>query len=135
MKIRSKYINDYEEPKKLRNTIVDEYDFVRNEKGELKIEKTGEYDFVEYVQSFKDETGLANILKLVARTGDTSLLNKKEGQYLDLSSMPTDELDISANENTIKKLTAQLQQQSEALKKLEEQMNKEKEQPNDEITE
>ena len=48
-----------------------------------------------YIDSFEDDAGVYNVLKKYSRTGDLSVLNRVEGQYLDLSGLPQDELDPS----------------------------------------
>lgn len=100
-------IKDYkfvEFPKTIQN-----YDFVY-EGRELKIVPTDVVDFHAEIQSYKDETGLSNILKMIAKTGDVSLLNQRSPSYgveMDIG----DELDIhkveaaaKASEKSIKEV-------------------------------
>lgn len=49
-----------------------------------------------YIDSFADEAGVYNVLKKYARTGDLSILNRVEGQYIDISDLPVDELNPEA---------------------------------------
>lgn len=55
------------------------------------IEITDVVDRQDYINQYRDEVGILNILKKVARTGDMGLLNQcKTGQGVDLSNMPED---------------------------------------------
>lgn len=49
-----------------------------------------------YIDSFADDAGVYNVLKKYARTGDLSVLNRVEGEYLDISDLPSDELNPAA---------------------------------------
>lgn len=72
-----------------KNDIVEDYDFVRDEKGNLKIKKVGEHSMQEYINSFKDECGLQNMMKKIALGQQ---VNTIEGYYGDISEIPTDQL-------------------------------------------
>lgn len=70
-----------------------EYDFTY-EGRELKVVPGDVVNFYDEIQSYKDETGLANILKMVQRTGDMSLLNAKQPVYGEMPDIG-DELDVN----------------------------------------
>ena len=58
--------------------IIDTYDFSYNpESRELEVVKTGHEDREAYIQSFKDDCGVYNILAKFSLTGDMSLLNRR----------------------------------------------------------
>lgn len=65
-----------------------------------------------YIDSFADECGVYNILKQFAKTGDMSLLNRSEGQYIDISGLPVDELNpakaAEIAQSSVKKLSESL---------------------------
>lgn len=48
----------------------------------------GKIPWYEYIQSFKDSTDLKEIVKRVNATGDTTLLNQRNGQYIDATTLP-----------------------------------------------
>lgn len=61
------------------------------------IEITDIVDRQDYINQYKDDVGILNILKKVARTGDMSLLNQcKAGIGVDLTDMPEDFLQAKA---------------------------------------
>ena len=52
------------------------------------LKENGEFDIQDYIQSFYEDCDLYHLLAKVARTGDISLLNQKQGVYADISNMP-----------------------------------------------
>ena len=73
--------------------IIQNHDFQwDNDKRDFVIVETDKEDRDAYIQSFAKETGIYNIMKMYAKTGDASLLNKKQGFYGDISNLPVDEL-------------------------------------------
>lgn len=80
-------------PKKGGSMIVQNYGLSYDEKTrEMVLIETDKTDLQAYIDSFAEETGVYNILKRFAKTGDVSLLNAKEGFYGDISKLPTDQL-------------------------------------------
>lgn len=78
---------------KCGNMIVQNYGPKYNEKThEMDLVETDKVNLQEYIDSFKDETGVYNILKKYSKTGDASLLNQREGFYGDISGLPVDQL-------------------------------------------
>ena len=65
-----------------------------------------------YIQSFADETGVYNIMRMYAKTQDASLLNKKQGFYGDISNLPENDLNPAARtkaaEEAVKALSKKL---------------------------
>lgn len=51
----------------------------------IDVEEEVKTNIVEFINSFEDQVGIDNILKRVALSGDTSLLNEKEALYADLT--------------------------------------------------
>lgn len=73
--------------------IIQNHDFQwDNDLRDFKVVETDKEDREAYIQSFAKETGVYNIMKMYAKTGDTSVLNKKSGFYGDISNIPVDEL-------------------------------------------
>ncbi len=69
--------------------------YAHNENGELVnatsdpiLVENGFINIQDYIDSFADDCDLYKILDRVAASGDMSLLNRKEGAYLDISGMP-----------------------------------------------
>lgn len=80
-------------PKKGGSMIVQNYGLSYDEKSrEMVLKETDKTDLQAYIDSFAEETGVYNILKRFAKTGDVSLINAKEGFYGDISKLPTDQL-------------------------------------------
>lgn len=101
------------------NDIIEDYDFIRDEKGILKVQKVGEHSNKEYVNSFKEECSLQNQLEKIKLTGNISFLQQKQGIYADISEYPTDKLskdEISQSISNYDKKLAELQKQLEELK-------------------
>lgn len=61
-----------------------------------------------YIQTFKDEVGVYNILAKFSLTGDASLLNQREAIYADISGLPKDELGTGVAESLAADKLAQL---------------------------
>jgi hypothetical protein len=73
--------------------VIQHKDFAWNDKiRDFEIVDGEKEDRQAYIDSFESEAGVYNILKKYSLTGDASLLNAKQGVYLDLSNLPTDEL-------------------------------------------
>lgn len=53
-------------------------------------------DRQDFINQYKDDVGILNILKKVARSGDESLLNQCTPGYADLTNMPEDFLQAKA---------------------------------------
>lgn len=66
----------------------------------------------ELVNSHKDEVGVVNIIKRIAKTGDMSLLEQNKPIYGDLSKLPQSDAEIKAKalelENIYKSLPADM---------------------------
>ena len=60
------------------------------------LKENGEFDIQDYIQSFYEDCDLYHLLAKVARTGDRSLLNQKQGVYADISNMPDNIHDAQA---------------------------------------
>lgn len=77
--------------------IIQLMDFSFNpESRELEVVETSKEDRDAYIQSFKDDCGVYNILSKYSLTGDASLLNRGGAFYADISGMPSDELNPEA---------------------------------------
>lgn len=91
--------------------LIQNYDFAYNpELRDLEVVKTDIEDREEYIQSFAKETGVYNIMRMYAKTGDMSLLNRSEGFYGDISDLPVDELNPAAQQAAAEKAVAGLGQ-------------------------
>lgn len=75
---------EYAEVDKIVKTGDGENDFII----EKQVVEVSRVDLDEYINSFRDDVGLANILKKVQLTGDNSLLNVVPGYYGDESLIP-----------------------------------------------
>lgn len=133
MKIKNKW--NYEQPKKetkeerkkrlAEEDIIEDYDFIRTEKGELEIKKVGQHSLQEIINSHANEVGLENILKKIRMTGNLNLLNQKNAIYGDDTLIPKDEINsqkiqkiIEDNNKKIKELQTQIKNiQTETEKK------------------
>lgn len=87
IKTRHNFLKNYKAPEKKPNDTIEVFDFVRNEKGELIIEKVSEYSQKEYINSFAEECTLANQIAKMKTTGDIRFLNAKNPQYGDISEI------------------------------------------------
>lgn len=70
--------------------IVDVFDEVLLEDGTMGLKKTGEQDLNEYIQSFREESLIYNLLDRFQKTNDPSIFNVKSGFYADVTNMPKD---------------------------------------------
>lgn len=61
--------------------------------GKKKLVQTGETNIYEMIQASLESSKLENIIKKFT-AGDLSVLNQIEGQYLDISEIPTNLMDI-----------------------------------------
>ena len=90
------------------NKIVNTYSLkIDKATGKKELKATGKTDIYEKIQESKESTLLYNILEKYT-AGDTSVLDKKQGMYGDVTELPTNlaeaqQLIIEA-ENTFKKL-------------------------------
>lgn len=87
------------EMKKVSSSYVPEKDIVKYERKDKLVKADSEDDFVveevavevervnrqEYIDSFREDVGIANILKKVALSGDASLLNQVKRQPLPIA--------------------------------------------------
>lgn len=77
--------------------IIEKQDFSWSEEiRDFIVVDVGKEDRQAFIDSFKDDAGVYNILKKYAITGDVSLLNQREGFYGDISGLPVDELNPAA---------------------------------------
>lgn len=77
--------------------IIEKKDFSWSEEiRDFVVVDAGKEDRQAYIDSFKDDAGVYNVLKKYAITGDVSLLNQREGFYGDISGLPVDELNPAA---------------------------------------
>lgn len=117
IKTRSNFLKVYKAQEKKPNDIIEVFDFVRNEKGELTIEKVSEYSQKEYINSFAEECTLANQIARMNTTGDIRFLNAKNVTYGDISEI--DEL-MTLDKNEFEKKQKAL---NEKLEKLQNELN------------
>lgn len=61
---------------------------VVDSRGNRHLEKVGETDIYQLIQSFRDSTDLQRILERVMQSGDVSLLQKAQGIYADITGLP-----------------------------------------------
>ena len=87
MKFSNRYEVIEKEPTPAGSRLKDEYEMFKNEHGEKQLRKTGETDVYEIIQSFAEECSLEKIIER-ALNGDPRAL-REEGQFLDLTNMPT----------------------------------------------
>lgn len=62
--------------------------------GKRILEKTGETNLYEKIQSSLEGSKLINIIKRVTISGDMSPLNVNQGQYMDISEFPTNMIEL-----------------------------------------
>lgn len=95
------YCGNKRQPLDLSNKFEDTYieipPYTKDEKGNWLndtkhsiLKKTGRVNVFDKIQSYKDECDIYSILKRVAATGDTSLLNQRQGVYADIADVPKD---------------------------------------------
>lgn len=68
--------------------IKEIYSPVYEKNGDFHLEVSGKVDFQEYIESHADSVDLALILKRCEVTGDYSALNRRTGQYIDVTDFP-----------------------------------------------
>lgn len=119
LKNRSNFLKVYKAQEKKPNDTIEVFDFVRNEKGELKIEKISEYSQKEYINSFEEECTLANQIARMNTTGDIRFLNAKNPTYGDISQIDDlITLDKSEFETKQKALNEKLEKLQKELNEL-----------------
>ena len=96
--------------------IEEDFDFIRDEKGILKIEKVGEHSINEIIQSNADECGIDNMLKRL-KIGQP--IQTQQGFYADISELPTDTLNTKKIEKALAEAEAKLKELQEATAKAE----------------
>ena len=120
IKTRNNFLKVYKAQQKKPNDTIEVYDFVRNEKGELTIEKVSEYSQKEYVNSFAEECTLANQIAKMQTTGDIRFLNAKNPQYGDVSEiddlMTLDKAEFEAKQKALNEKLEKLQNELNELK-------------------
>lgn len=62
--------------------------------GKKILEKTGETNIYEKIQESLEGSKLINIIKKVTISGDMTPLNVKEGQFIDISELPTNMIEL-----------------------------------------
>lgn len=70
--------------------IVDKMSVVRADSGGSLLEKVGESNLHDYIQSFREEVDLKKIIERCMISGDVSMLQRVQGVYLDVTGMPAD---------------------------------------------
>lgn len=84
------------EPLDVGSMIIQNYDFAWDDKTrDFIVVASDKEDRQAYIDSFKDDCGVMNVLKKYALTGDTSLLSQREAFYGDISDLPVDELNVN----------------------------------------
>lgn len=61
---------------------------ILNKSSKPVIKKIGEENVYEKIQSFKEDVDIYNILKRFSETGDSTLLNKRVGAFMDIADLP-----------------------------------------------
>ena len=109
-----------EERKKKREKqdIVDDYNFIRDEKGILKIKKIGQHSMTELINSHSDEVGLKNIIKKYNMTGNAKLFNQKNLVYGDDTLIDKDEINKNKINAAIKEATKKIEDLQNQIKDL-----------------
>lgn len=70
--------------------VRDKMSVVVDKKGFRHLEKVGETDFYEYIQSHKDSVDLKQIIERCVLTGDPTMLQRMQGTYGDYVGIPGD---------------------------------------------
>lgn len=65
-----------------------------DDNGVRKLKRVGKINAYEHIQSFADSTDIHVILQRFAATGDTSLMNVRQGMYGDFTSLPKSMADM-----------------------------------------
>lgn len=93
------------------DNIIQHYDFAYQDH-KMVIIPTVKENRDEFIQSFKDEVGVYNILKKYSMTGDMSLLNQRKALYGDFTNFDNDDLDpvgaIVRSSESLEKLNSAL---------------------------
>lgn len=114
-KINWKTQFDQEKHKFLSNPgegVVKNYSSRLDEKGNIVVFEDGETDLYGYIQSFADGCDIKNILKRFTN-GDLSVLETRQGEFLDLTTMPSDFFEMMNAMNRGKELFASLDQETQ----------------------
>lgn len=70
--------------------FADKMSVVRCDSGGSCLEKVGESNLHEYIQSFREEVDLKKIIERCMISGDMSMLQRVQGVYMDVTGMPAD---------------------------------------------
>lgn len=70
--------------------IADKMQPVSDSQGVRFLEKVGETNLYDYIQSFREEVDLKKIIERCMLTGDSSALNKVQGSYCDVTGLSMD---------------------------------------------
>lgn len=70
--------------------VRDKMSVVADQEGYRYLEKVGETDFYEYIQSHKDSVDLKQIIERCALSGDPTMLQRMQGTYGDYVGIPGD---------------------------------------------
>lgn len=70
--------------------VRDKMSVVVDQEGYRYLEKVGETDFYEYIQSHKDSVDLKQIIERCALSGDPTMLQRMQGTYGDYVGIPGD---------------------------------------------
>lgn len=70
--------------------IADKMSLVRCDSGGCCLEKVGESNLHEYIQSFREEVDLKKIIERCMISGDMSMLQRVQGVYMDVTGLSVD---------------------------------------------
>lgn len=70
--------------------LRDKMHLVFDERGRRHLEKVGETDAYQLIQSYRDSCDLHKILERCMETGDVSILQRVQGVYYDITGLPCD---------------------------------------------
>ena len=87
MKFRNQYDEHVRFQSNLGSRIKDVLAPIFDEKGVMTLEKVGEENLYDYIQSHKDSVDIYSILKRY-QAGDEAVLSKVQGMYGDFTSFP-----------------------------------------------
>lgn len=76
------------------DSLINDYGFARDEKGEKVFKCIGKFDLYEKIQSFKDSCDIYKIIEKFLVSGDPSVLIQKQGFYADITEYPTSLADM-----------------------------------------
>lgn len=94
MQFQSKYKFREEINSESGNNIAPVYSIATTENGSLALQVTGEINLYQRIQSHSDSVDLKQIIARYEATGDSSFLSKRQGQYIDITDMPTNFADV-----------------------------------------